>query len=81
MIHFPVVFVQLNEVFQLHATLRFHVRIVQIGVEHDNREAYAVGDVWINQNVVIDGLFVGVLCKGLHSTEKKRTTSMIRSIC
>ena len=73
MIHFSVVFVQFDEVFQLHATLRLHVRVVQIGVQHDNREADAVRHVRVDQNVVVYRLLVGVSCEGLQLKEKERT--------
>ena len=71
-IHFSVVFVQLDEVFQLHAALWLHVRVVQIRVQHDDREADAVRHVRVYQNVVIDGLLISVPREGLHNQRQKR---------
>lgn len=71
-VHLSVVFVQLDEVLQLHAALRLHVRVVQIGVQHDDREADAVRHVRVYQNVVIDGLLISVPREGLHDQRQKR---------
>ena len=80
-VHLSVGGVELDVVVERHARLVLHVLVVQVGVQHDDREAQAVRHVRAVQLRVLRALHVHVLRERLRWSRLATLTSMMRSIC
>ena len=49
LVHVSVVGIELDVVLETHAVVISHVLVVEIGVQHDDRETQAIGHVRVDQ--------------------------------
>lgn len=73
LVHVSVVGIELDVVLETHAVVISHVLVVEIGVQHDDRETQAIGHVRVDQLFAVRTLLERMDRKGLFITLERRS--------
>ena len=70
LVHVSVIGIEFDVVLETHAIVVPHVLVVEVGVQHDDRETQAIGHVRVDQLFAVRALLERMNRKGLCITRK-----------